>query len=151
MVSILNETSAKRFLERLRSIPPDRVALWGTMSTPQMIGHLDTSLRYSRGELPPAPFVGGFKTQYVYGPLILNGIIRIPRGVKLPRRGKTPAKPLAEGTIDQVETSLKAFLESVGEPDFRPLHHPFFGNFGAKGWGKFHVVHFDHHLRQFGA
>ena len=151
MGQILSDILANQILERLRSVPLDRKALWGTMSLPQMIGHLDRSLRYSRGELPPAPFVGGFKTQYVYGPLILNGIIRIPRGVKLPGHGKTPAKPPAEGTIDAVEASLKAFLESVGEPDFRPLHHPYFGNIGAKGWGKFHAVHFDHHLRQFGA
>jgi len=146
----LSESTLGTFLDRFNRIAPDTKPVWGTMTPPQMFGHLNAAVRYSMGHGPEMPFKGNWKTKYVFAPLILNGIKHIPRNIKVPRpKGAQSAEPpVAE--LDALEASLRELLEMVRDGRFDPPHHPFFGTIGPNGWLKFHGAHLDHHLRQFG-
>jgi hypothetical protein len=50
-----------------------------------------------------------------------------------------------------VSALLGQFLDRLGRADFAPPPHPYFGDIGPGGWARLHLVHLEHHLRQFGA
>ncbi len=141
----LSESTLGDFLERFRQIAPDAKPLWGEMTAPQMIGHLNGAARYSMGYGPDIPFKGNWKTRHIFAPLILNGFKQIPHNVKGARSSDPPVADLPT-----LETSLQEMLEKYRAGAFNPPHHPFFGTIGPNGWMKFHGLHLDHHLRQFG-
>ncbi|GMW02331.1 MAG: hypothetical protein AMXMBFR84_34670 [Candidatus Hydrogenedentota bacterium] len=134
------------FCSRLSRIPEDAKPLWGAMNRGQMFAHLSQAIGYSLGELPRAKDEGNLFYHAVAAPLILNGFIRMPRNVEAPKMYAfdAPGEPL-----ESVHARLEAFLDRMSEPHFNPLPHPLFGAIGAKGWGKLHIVHGDHHARQF--
>ena len=146
----LNAETATEILDRLRAIPEDRAPKWGKFTLLQMFGHLNSTIQYTLGNTPLLPFVGNFKTQYIFAPLILNGIRAFPHDVRLPRAEGRDEILKKESDVDEIAASIEAFLERAEKPRFHPPHHPFFGNIGAVGWSKFHYGHMDHHLKQFG-
>jgi hypothetical protein len=57
---------------------------------------------------------------------------------------------MPEATAAELVTEMKAFGEAYRAKTLPNIPHPFFGDFGPEGWAKLHVIHCDHHLRQFG-
>lgn len=135
-------------LAALRSIEPERKPKWGRMNRAQMLSHLRTAVRYSLGKEKQTPNVGGFFGRWIAGPLILNGWIRIPHNQKAPPMYDSA---LPEATLEQFEQELRELLAQVEAGTFQPVPHDYFGDIGPEGWKKLNVVHFEHHLRQFGA
>lgn len=131
----------------VRSIDPNAKPEWGSMSPPQMISHMRTAIRYGLGKEEETPNEGGFFGAWIAGPLILNGIIKLPHNAKAPAMYDAA---LPEATPEELEVEMREFLQRLGE-GFRPPSHPFFGKIGARGWEKLNVGHLDHHLRQFNA
>jgi len=147
----LAESTLGGFLERFQKIAPDAKPIWGTMTPAQMIGHLNGAVRYSMGYGPDIPFKGNWKTKYIFAPLILNGIKQIPRNIKVPRPKGTKSFDPPTADLATLEASLGELLGKMDDGSFDPPYHPFFGTIGPNSWMKFHGVHLDHHLRQFGA
>ena len=131
---------------RLAKLKADAHPAWGTMSAPQMLGHLVATLRYSMGKGPVLPFVGNWATRRLLAPLILHGILPIPRNVTLPRADAP--RPIAD--LETLHAALEEYLSRVHTGDLEPPHHPTFGDIGVDGWAKMHLRHFEHHLKQFG-
>jgi hypothetical protein len=146
----LSESTLRGYLDRFQKIAPDAAPCWGKMTVPQMIGHVNGAVRYSMGYGPDIPFKGNWKTKYIFAPLILNGIKQVPRNIKVPRPKGAQSfdPPVAE--LATLESTLNELLAKARDGSFNPPHHPFFGMIGPHGWMKFHGVHLDHHLRQFG-
>ncbi len=134
--------------KRLGGIHRDTKPIWGRMRAPQMLAHLTTAVRYSNGKENESPNEGGFFGRWIAGPLILNGIIKIPRNQEAPNMYASQAP---EGDIETLAGELREFLSHLESGNYRAPAHPYFGDFGNSGWARLHVVHFDHHARQFGA
>lgn len=147
---VLSESNLQFYLDRFAKVAPDAKPLWGKMSGAQMLGHVNMTLLYTLGETPLLAFRGNFKTQYIYAPLLLNGILKFPKNVPLPRAKNAPPPNFPEGDLDTLKATVDRVLAEVRAGTFAPPHHPYFGNIGPKRWMKFHAAHFDHHLRQFG-
>ncbi|HRK36636.1 MAG TPA: DUF1569 domain-containing protein [Candidatus Hydrogenedentes bacterium] len=140
----VNETAA-----RLNRIKVEAKPLWGTMTAEQMFGHLAGALRFAMGRGPEEPDRSTWFTRRVIAPLLLRGILKTPRNVKGIRFAK-PSEPLPVSDAETVHALLESYLAAVQSGELNPPDHPMFGNIGVDGWAKLHVLHFDHHLRQFG-
>jgi hypothetical protein len=131
----------------VRSLPPDKKPLWGMMTVPQMLGHLTHAVRYSLGLVPPTKNETNFFRHYVVRPLILYRIVRMPKNVQAPPMYENAE---AHGTPESFETVLRLFVQRYNDPDFEAPENPYFGSIGKEGWARLHMIHIEHHLRQFG-
>lgn len=132
---------------RLETLRPDSAPLWGALSPEGMKSHLIVSLRYAMGQYGASPQSGNWFTRMVLGRLILWGVVPFPRNVRLPfpsREGEAPP-----GDLESLHAVLEEYLELVQAGALAPPPHPVFGDLGIDGWARFHVQHFDHHLKQF--
>jgi hypothetical protein len=133
-------------ISRYGKLPTDAKPKWGSMSPPQLFAHLTTAIRYSSGKEELTPDEGGFFGHWIAAPLILNGIIKIPKGQKGPAMYDTAAP---EGDLETLRAELEELLAKL-DGDFQAPIHPYFGEIGNDGWTQLHVIHVDHHGRQFG-
>lgn len=131
----------------IRAIPADRQPAWGRMSAPQMFAHMVAGIGYSLGKIPETPNEGGLLGRII-APIFLSGYFPKTRGLKAPQIYNAAA-PAA--TADELVAEVAAFRKRLDAPDFAPPPHPFFGDIGKAGWARLHIVHLEHHLRQFGA
>ena len=136
---------------RIGGLPEDVKPQWGTMNRGQLIGHLDRVLHYTLGEGPEMPFKGGFKTRYIFRPIVMYGLKEIPHNVPVPRiKGVEKDKLFAEMPLADLEASMAAYLARLDEGGLPARTHPYFGTLSANEWRRFHRLHFTHHLKQFG-
>ena len=147
---MLSESNVQSYLDRFAKVTPDAKPKWGKMTGAQMLGHATNSVLYTLGDIPPMIFRGNFKTQYIYAPLLLNGIRKFPKSVPLPRGKKSAPAVFTEGDLQTLNATLDRMFAEVRAGEFDPPHHPYFGNIGPQRWLKFHAAHFNHHLEQFG-
>lgn len=135
--------------ERLSRLPADAKPRWGRMNRSQLLGHLTATVRYSMGALPPLPSRANWKSRWIFRPLILYGLASIPRNVRLPgRQGADAALP--EGDLESLRRALDEYLDRRDAGALPAVMHPFFGKLSARAWARFHLRHFEHHLKQFG-
>jgi len=134
-------------MTKLGELPADEKPAWGTMSPPQLYGHLTAAVRYSLGKEPQVPNEGGLFGRYVAGPLLLNGWMPFPKNIgPLP---KMYAQQDPEGSIETLAQEVQAFLDGLNAGRLDPPPHPYFGDVGPQGWSKIHYVHILHHMKQF--
>lgn len=133
------------------SLPRDARPRWGTLDRDGLIEHLVWTLRHAMGRSAQAPFMGNWITRRVVKPLLLGGWIRMPRNVRVPaaaaRRGVTLREP---GDLETLHALLEEYVNLVQADELRPAPHPAFGPMSVDDWDRLHVLHFEHHLRQFG-
>lgn len=137
-------------ITRLGRIDPESTPRRGTMSRDKMIAHLCATVRFAKGKGPPLPYVGNWFSCRVLGPLVLNGILKLPTNVGIPQPAGEPAAA-PHGDIEALHAELEDYLNLVQAGALSPPPHPLFGDIGIDGWARLHVLHFEHHLRQFGA
>ena len=146
----LDHDVAAEYLERCEKIRPDARPAWGSFSPQAMIRHLADEVRYSMGKSGELPFTGTWLTRMVAGPLILRGVMPMPKNLKAGLFVPDPADlgPVS-GEIETLHAVLDEYLHVVQTGEIDPPPHPMLGDIGVDGWAKLHVVHFEHHLRQF--
>jgi len=137
-------------LGRFQRVKPDAKPRWGSLTPNRMVAHLIDCVRYSMGKAGALPDRSNWFTRQVLAPLILRGIVRIPRNVK----GSTLngfSTPPAQADLETLHAVLEDYLSLVQAGELEPEAHPVFGAIGVDGWERLHVLHFEHHLRQFDA
>jgi hypothetical protein len=142
-----DQQSIDSVIERSNKIEEDAKPIWGSMSPAQMRAHMVTAIRYSLSKEEHSPDESTFVVKNILGPLIINGIIKLPKNIDKPKLYDASA-PTA--TIEELKTEMDEFLAKLNSGSFDPPVHPALGDLGATGWAKLHDVHADHHLRQFG-
>ena len=145
---IFDHDYANEVINRLNRIKPEAKPQWGTMSSAQMIGHLAFWVKYSTGKGDELPFAGNWVTRRIVGPITLTGWLPVPRNLKLERRVAVQNPPPAD--TETLHAVLETYLGLVQSGELTPYRHPLFGDIGVDGWARMHVVHFEHHLKQFG-
>jgi hypothetical protein len=138
-------------IARIERIPPGATPRWGALRRHTLIEHLIWIVRHSMGRSQQMPFFGNWFTCQLLAPLILNGLLPIPRNVRYPERliaeGVTGRET---GDLETLQALLEEYLDLVQAGELEPAPHPLFGNIGIDGWERMHVRHFEHHLKQFG-
>ena len=151
MPRTLDHDYINELIERLSSIPEDAKPAWGSMTPPQLMGHLAAVVRLSMGRGPELKSVATFMSRNIMRPLVLSGIVPIPKNLPLPK----PVNPdevfgMEEGDIESFHALLMDYLAKVETGDITPPEHAALGNIGIDGWAKLHVAHFEYHCKQFG-
>lgn len=138
-------------IRRLERIPVDAVPAWGILRRDSLIEHLIWTLMHSMGRSKRVPFFGNWFTTHILGPLFLTGRFPIPKNLRMPKslsaQGIVAREP---GGVDTLRNLMTEYLALVQADELKPGPHPAFGDIGVDGWDVVHVLHFQHHLRQFG-
>lgn len=133
---------------RLGGIEPDAKPAWGVLTRQGLYHHLADIVRFSMGKGGRMPDTSNWIMRRIVGPLTMNGVMRIPKNLKTPMA--TGAPPSVQDDLETLHAVLEEYLNLVQAGELNPRPHPAFGDIGVDGWAKMHVVHFEHHMRQFG-
>lgn len=137
----------ERIIQRLDSIPPDHTPHWGQLRKDSLIEHLIWAVRHSMSKSTRVPFMGNWFTVNILGPLYLRGFVPTPKNLQF--KGSQTA--LREtGDLETLHALLEEYLNLVQADELHPGTHPLFGEIGVDGWDRLHLIHFEHHCKQFG-
>lgn len=146
----LDKDFLNEVLLRLSRINADTAPKWGRLRRDTLIEHLIWVVMHSMGRSRQVPFFGNWFTRRIVGPIFLTGIFPIPKNLQLPEtlsaQGIVAREP---GDLNTLRSVLEEYLGLVQADELKPGLHPAFGDIGVDGWDRFHVMHFEHHLRQF--
>ncbi len=151
MKTLDNPVDRQEILDRAASLRPETRGLWGKMSCPQMVCHLNDCFRLPLGEKPATP-IDNFFTRTILKQLALYAPIRWPHGYKSrpeydQQVGGTPPK-IFENDLAEFRTLFERFVKSATGLSW---NHPSFGPMSPRDTLRWAYLHIDHHLRQFGA
>ncbi len=152
MKSLTQPACRQEIQARLAAIHPDSPRLWGRMSAPQMICHLNDSFLGAMGD-KVVEIPSGFSLWPTFKWIPLYMPRHWPQGVPTrPEvdqfRGGTPPAHF-ETDMRELLRSLDKFCAQPRSFQFRP--HPMFRRMTDAQWMRWGYLHTDHHLRQFGA
>jgi hypothetical protein len=151
MSTLATPRDARRILERVGAIRPDRPRRWGRMSAPQMVCHLGDAFRMALGEMPVRPGCGPLRAAMMkcvalYAPLPWpRGIMTRPE-VDQEIGGTKPGDFAAD--LARLEALIERFAVTPAAFAWPP--HPMLGRMSRSEWLRWGYLHTDHHLRQFG-
>jgi hypothetical protein len=150
MKTLLNGRDRHEVLDRLDNVRPDAQRRWGTMSAHQMICHLSDALRSALGEKYISPSTSLFQ-RVILKPLALWLPAPWPHGFKTrpetdQQQGGTRPVDFASD-VEELRILFERFCTREGEF----AAHAMFGEMSKAERMRHAYVHFDHHLRQFGA
>ncbi len=138
-------------LRRLANVRSDTPRLWGRMTAPQMICHLNDAFLGVMGDRPVA-----LPTGFSFWPYLKWMVLYMP--MKWP--AGVPTRPEVDQFIggtppSQFDRDMSSLLASIdkftGQPrTFRFVPHPMFKVMSESEWMRWAYLHTDHHLRQFG-
>lgn len=137
---------------RFAALDADAKPQWGKLRGDQVVGHLISAFRYSMGDTPGVlPDMSNFVTRNMVGPLLLMGLLPIPKNIPLKDgKGRPMDAPIAEGDAETLREVMQEFRERLAAGTLNCAPHPVFGDIGPAGWDKMHYRHVRHHMRQFG-
>ena len=153
MKSILIAQNREEILGRINNLKETDAALWGKMSVNKMLCHLADQIRVATNQIKVKDF-SNFFSRTIASKIVLLGI-PAPKG-----KIKTfPEIDLEKGngtkptSFENDKTLLKKIVSDFLEKDssFNYQPHGAFGPFTKEQWGRIIYIHFDHHLKQFGA
>ncbi|MFA6244529.1 MAG: DUF1569 domain-containing protein [Candidatus Hydrogenedentales bacterium] len=136
-------------VRRVERVKPFANPAWGTLTPPEMVGHLVETLRYSMGRGEPYEDVGSWFTKHVLRRLLRWGLLRIPKNIQAPRAPGMGPRPRPSDS-ETLHAVLEEYLGLVQAGELTPVQHPILGNLDVDEWARLHVLHTEHHLRQFG-
>lgn len=150
-VTLLDRRHSQNFKDRLRSIPPDRRPLWGTMESSSMVRHLRFITEASLGEIETED-KSNFLSRNVIRFLFFYIITNWPKAkLNVPARYAPAPDGSYEEELAWLFQAIDRFVETAEREPDRIVVHELFGPVTLKFWRRIHGVHFAHHLRQFGA
>jgi hypothetical protein len=149
MPSLFSAPAVDAVFNRIHMLRADSAPRWGTMSAASMLQHCRIVTESMLLQKPSTK--NASLKQRVVRTLILNGILKIPRGRTMPKHIADQMQAAGQADFEAEKTGLMHALEA-----FTAFNgtmngaHPHFGKMSHAEWGSFAWVHLDHHLRQFG-
>ena len=152
MKSLSDRNCLEELIVRVGRVRPDTPRLWGKMTPPQMICHLNDAFLGIIGE-KSMEIPRGFSLWPVLKYVALYAPMEWPKGV--PTRpefdqcdgaGTPPAQ--FESDVCSLLATMDRFARRPRDFQFRP--HPMFKVMSEAQWMRWGYLHVDHHLRQFG-
>lgn len=141
---------AERLCLRIESISPDKAPRWGKLRRAGLIEHFVWSLKHAMGKSTKVPDCSTWFTRTILKPLLLGGYVPIPKNIQLPEQLAKQGIQLSEpGDMETLQALVEEYLRRVQDDELVPYPHPFLGKMNIDDWDQLHVLHFEHHLRQF--
>lgn len=138
-------------MARLKQIPRDAKPKWGKLDRQGLVEHFIWTMRHAMGRSKTVPFLGNWFSRIVLRPIILNGLLPIPKNLPFPKwLQETGFNGREPGDEETLHALLDEYLNLVQADELTPGIHPVFGDIGVDGWDRLHVLHFEHHFKQFG-
>jgi hypothetical protein len=142
-----NSTKYQSLLTRLDNLKADSERKWGTMTSSQMLHHLNLAIGSGIGYYN-LPDNSNLISRTVNQFMVLNVLKRFPMGTQT-------AKPLkvVEENYDfetekkQLKDILTKAFQTKTNDDWSK--HTYFGKMSRKAWGKLIMIHCNHHFQQF--
>lgn len=134
-------------VRRFRGLEPDAKPQWGAMTREDVIAHLVQVLKYSMGRTEDVSFRGNWVTKRMIKPLVLKGWLSIPKNVQAP--SSLVGEEIRGADLETLQRTLEEYVDRVQAGEMSPKLHPFFGEMDVDEWAQFHVIHFEHHMKQF--
>ncbi len=148
MAYLFDGKTRAQILDRIRSIPLDRLPQWGKMNVAQMFAHCVLPFQVARGELEMKRTLIG----RIFGGMARKRFISpeaFPRNLPTDKKFIVTGEKGAEVECERLIESVRRFGEG-GDDGIRCTVHPFFGPMTPEDWDVLMWKHVDHHLRQFG-
>lgn len=133
---------------RLRRIEPDSPRLWGRLTPVRMMRHLRRAIEISLGEAE-VPDQGSLLPRPLARWVAFH--LPWPKG-KINAPAELTPEPEEDlvGEREQLLMALDRFLTTAEAHPERKTRSPIFGWMSMSAWRRFHRLHIEHHLRQFG-
>lgn len=148
MKSIFNSSNNQELIARINKLTPESKSQWGKMDVAQMLSHCHGPIDVAFGDLN---LKANFFMQLL-GKTFKNKILNSPEFKK-----NSPTAPAFIRNYEcDFEESKAALIKKInkfselGEKAIKTTKHPFFGEMTYKEWDRLHVMHLEHHLKQFG-
>lgn len=151
MKTLANSQDKADLLDRLSRICSDTPRVWGKMTAPQMICHLNDSYRVVTGK-KAASSVENLFTRTFMKWAALQLPFPWPHGTKTMPEVDQFAGGTQPSSFEADLRELIALTEDfAGKPAILATsRHPLFGRMSTEEWMRWAYLHMDHHLRQFG-
>jgi hypothetical protein len=134
---------------RVHQLTHQSVALWGKMSTEQMLSHVQVPMKLALGDIRMRRHIFG----YIFGPKAKQQLLKeIPFAKNLPTDPRFKRKGNDHNFLvekNRVMDLLDRFVD-IDPAAIGRYPHPFFGTMTQEEWGVLLWKHLDHHLQQFG-
>lgn len=145
----LNSETATHYLNRIAKVQKNPERHWGTMTPAQMLAHVRLLFEGSLGELL-TPGNGQIPFRWIKG-IALSGILPMPKNrVKAPRMFILDDADNITNERERLENAIRRFLVLRDKEPDRIQVHGLFGSLTMAQWARFHGLHLNHHLEQFG-
>ena len=144
---ILHDPSVRDAIKaRVKAIPPNAKAKWGSMNVGQMVWHLNAGIETALGTLK----VGDEKAP-LPAPIMRFMVLYLPWPKNSPTAGVMKATEPRD-----LETERAKLLSLIDSFVARPIHgkwpvHPVMGAMSGQDYSRLHARHLNYHLGQFGA
>lgn len=140
----------QHIIELMATIPPDKKPVWGSMTKKELIEHFIWLMKHMLERSVKVPDCSTWFSRVILKPLILHRWIRFPKNMKLPNQLVAQGIHLREpGDMETLQALIEEYLAKVQNDELFPAPHPFLGHLTIDEWDRLHVVHFEHHLKQF--
>lgn len=147
MPTIFEPDTLARILGRVDRLDPARAPLWGRMTAPEMVCHLNCAMRSALGELETRPPHGPL-SHWPLNKLAIH-VVPWPRG-----KAKSPREFLARkpDSWDADRRELSTLLDRIAKRGAEGTWPAsvVFGRINGRDWGVLTWKHVHHHLEQFG-
>ena len=149
-MDFFSEKMLRALTKRVKSITPQSVRQWGTMSPDQMLHHLTLATGCALGyfDLPDESYL---LSRTVSKWLLVDLLSVQPKGLLIPLTFKIP--PTEHFDFEHEKKLLLEIINkacnSISTSDWGP--HPLFGSMSSNEWGRLYTTHIDYHLKQFSA
>jgi hypothetical protein len=147
----LDSTTLPEFERRLKAIPPKAMRKWGTMSLAQMLAHMRITFEVSLEERETKDESRAWLLPVLWV-LLFEVFTNWPKGkIKASRQFLDDAAEDVEGERALLLEAMRRFVKRAeGDPE-RLVLEPMLGRVSLNKWRRIHGIHFDYHLKQFGA
>lgn len=147
----LDRSTVDAFIDRLGEIRAPEQRSWGTLDPAQLLRHLTATIEISLNErqankvFMPVPKFAAWWLFFVW-------FTKWPEG-KI--QGPADFFPEASGDVEEERAAciaaVRRFVNQLETAPDQKGFSPLLGNIPLRRWARVHGVHFDHHLRQYGA
>ncbi len=145
-----SEHNISEFTKRLDKLTPDTKSQWGSMNVTQMLTHMNDAFRLSLG-MKEAKDKSNFFWNKILFPLVVYGLGFFPKNSNAPVEINQKIEGSKPRDFYTELEFLKKMLDVFNEREEEKLKpHPLFGKLDKKQWRDLLVIHFNHHLKQFG-
>jgi hypothetical protein len=146
-----DSTFMLRLCDALSELEENQAPRWGTLTPKTLVEHLTWILRHSMGRSLHVPDYSTFFARTVAKKMTLCGLRSLPKNMTLPAHlVKQGIVNREEGDLESLQAVMEEYLALVQAGEFEPAPHPYYGIMTIDEWDRFHVLHFEHHLKQFG-